>query len=91
MVISNHSYAGLQQKESKQEKNWKMYSFGRKRTPGNLMLKPWFVLEEIRKNGIKGAVSSGQDPTQLIWGGGGTGLQNYLFLESNNKSKLMQI
>lgn len=31
-----------------------------------LMLEPWFVLKDIKRNGIKGLVPSGQDSTQLI-------------------------
>lgn len=35
----------------------------RKRAPGNLMLKPWFELEEIRRNGIKEWCPQGKTPT----------------------------
>lgn len=33
----------------------KVYRLRRKRTPGNLMLEPWFVLKVMRRNGIKGS------------------------------------
>lgn len=49
-----------------QEKS-KMYNLKRKRTQGNFLLEPRFVLKETgEKNGIKGVVPSGQDTTQLI-------------------------
>lgn len=58
-------------KTSKME--YKMYNLKRKKiAPGNLMLNPRFVMEEMKRsksglthNGIEGVVFSGQDPTQI--------------------------
>lgn len=50
----------------------KMYSLRREEAPGNALLEPSAVLKEIKclkesllLKGIKGVVTSGQDPTQL--------------------------
>lgn len=59
-----------------------MNSLRRKIASGNLVLKPWFVLKEIRRNRKKRVVPSWRDPTQLnlqlvkI-----KGLKDYLFLK----------
>lgn len=40
-------------REKYRKKEYKMYNLGRKRIPGNLMLEPWFVLNEMRRNCTK--------------------------------------
>lgn len=63
-VISNHSYASLQWKNSKgYKKKYKIYSLQRKRSPGNLVLVPRLVLREKYQDEAWLALS-GQDPTQ---------------------------
>lgn len=52
------------EKSKQGEKNTKWTVKGEKRTLGILMLEPWFVLEELRRNEIKGVVPLGQDLTQ---------------------------
>lgn len=50
------------------------------------MLKPWFELEEIKRNGNKGVVPPGQDPNQLILQSvKRKGLRKYMFLQVNKK------
>lgn len=61
-----------EKREVGQEK-YKMYNLKRKTVSRNAMLQPSLVLKDITnlkksliQNGIKGEVTSGQDPTQLI-------------------------
>lgn len=72
---------------------YKMYSLRSYTAPGYLILEPRLVLKEIRKlrrclilNGMKGGVTSGQDPTQLSFQlVKGKGLRNVLLLKTTNE------
>lgn len=95
MVISNHSYAGLQWKSTNGTERDINCSLKRKRASGNLMLQLRLMLKEMDRlkrglifNVIKGKVTLRQDLTQLSFQlVKGKGLKNPLLLERNNKQK----
>lgn len=78
------------------EKKYKIYSLKRKSVPGHLMLEPRLALTEVRLRRelicteTKGSIPSEND-LQLSFQIMKESLRVYLFLQSNNKQKLMLV
>lgn len=56
MPVNNHSYINLKCKRASWGKMQTVQCEEKKKAPENLMLECWFVLREIKSNGINGRV-----------------------------------